>query len=113
MIWVLNAVLGLAAGLNIWMAIQNYRLGKKLQKTGIPPEVLADIHRFVATQIGLDVDLVERVLTDLAFLHGELYSSTHEEQKGHECPTCRSTVPDLERLLNSIRSLQMHVEKST
>lgn len=67
----------------------------------IPEEVLAAAHMQMISHIGMDLDLCERIHTDLVFLHSQVCKT--------KCPTCDSTIPELESFLHKLRSMKVHV----
>ena len=80
---------------------------KESQRRGPTLEMIYEQHQRLVLCLGFDVDLMERAIGALRFLHQEAYGSAPKTRQASEhCPVCQSTLPDLECVLERLLMIQ-------
>lgn len=76
-------------------------------------------HHALIRYVQVDIDLLERAQTDLAFLHTMAYErdengriSADDEHACQGCPTCGETGPDLEKMIEFFRAVKANLHGS-
>lgn len=87
---------------------------KDFEQNGPNPEMIKRagdrLQAEILERMGLDLDLLTRVETDLAFLHSQVYDSYSPGVDHSGCPICETTVPELEAVIERLRSMRVTIE---
>lgn len=90
---------------------KNYKQSKdRLEYLQTRPMAIGEEIGIVAAKTVLkNTDLLERIHNDIMYLHSRVYYVSSAEPHPADCPICTSTLPELDRLIASIKTLQVGV----
>jgi hypothetical protein len=96
---IINVVAVVLNLVGIWRASHARRQFMEMTQNGLTADQLQGIHRQAVAMLGMDADLLERILVDFAFLHPAGADPCR-------CVVCSRTVPEIEHMIERLRILQ-------
>lgn len=72
-----------------------------------PAKIAREVQTAVLLRIAKDTDLLERLQSDLQFLHDGMYRTIPHPA---DCPVCLATRRQLDDLIQSLRSVKLNVQ---
>jgi hypothetical protein len=96
---IINAVAVVLNMVGIWRSAHARRQFMEMTQNGLTADQLQEIHRQAVALLGMDADLLERILVDMAFLHPAGGDPCR-------CVVCSRTVPEIEHMIERLKILQ-------